>query len=107
MSVAVIDKTADAGGLRVAYREAGAGKTIVFLHGAGGAPPKGALFPALLGERHRVLIPSQPGFDATRGSEKVSVRIPRAQRVDQAAVFTFARFRDRIREQIRGVKHHE
>lgn len=66
MSVAVTDKFIDAGGIKFQYREAGsAGKTIVFLHGAGGQSPKAARFPALLGERHRVLIPSRPGFDAT------------------------------------------
>jgi pimeloyl-ACP methyl ester carboxylesterase len=66
MSVAVSDKLIDAGGIKFQYREAGAGdKTIVFLHGAGGQSPKSARFPALLGEKHRVLIPSRPGFDQT------------------------------------------
>jgi pimeloyl-ACP methyl ester carboxylesterase len=71
MSVTVTDKFIDAGGITFQYREAGlseeaAGdKTIVFLHGAGGQSPKSARFPALLGEKHRVLIPSRPGFDHT------------------------------------------
>ena len=66
MSVSVTDKIIEAGGIRFQYREAGSdGKTIVFLHGAGGQSPKAARFPAMLGERHRVLIPSRPGFDAT------------------------------------------
>jgi pimeloyl-ACP methyl ester carboxylesterase len=62
---AAIDKIAEIGGLPVHYLEAGAGRTIVFLHGAGGAPPDGASFVAMLAERHRLLIPSRPGFDAT------------------------------------------
>jgi 4,5:9,10-diseco-3-hydroxy-5,9,17-trioxoandrosta-1(10),2-diene-4-oate hydrolase len=65
MSVTVHDKAADIGGIRLHYREAGEGKTIVFLHGAGGAPPRGARFAEMLAERHRVLIPSRPGFDDT------------------------------------------
>lgn len=66
MSDAVSDKFIDAGGIKFQYREAGKeGKTIVFLHGAGGQSPKAARFPAMLGERHRVLIPSRPGFDQT------------------------------------------
>ena len=58
-------KTADIAGLPVSYQEAGAGKTIVFLHGAGGAPPEGASFVPMLAEHHRLLIPSRPGFDET------------------------------------------
>ena len=65
MSVTVLDKTLDLDGIGLRYREAGEGKTIVFLHGAGGAPPRGASFVAMLGERHRVLVPSRPGFDET------------------------------------------
>lgn len=52
-------------GLPIHYLEAGQGKTIVFLHGAGGAPPAGASFVAMLGEKHRLLLPSRPGFDDT------------------------------------------
>ncbi|HVA14561.1 MAG TPA: alpha/beta hydrolase [Stellaceae bacterium] len=66
MSATVADKFLDAGGIRFHYREAGEGeKTIVFLHGAGGQSPRSARFLALLGERHRVLVPSRPGFDET------------------------------------------
>jgi len=66
MSVKVADKIADVDGIPVHYRDAGAGEeTIVFLHGAGGAPPRGADFVAMLGEKHRMLIPSRPGFDET------------------------------------------
>lgn len=65
MSVTILDKTIDVDGIPIAYREAGEGKTIVFLHGAGGAPPRGASFVAMLAERHRVLLPSRPGFDTT------------------------------------------
>jgi pimeloyl-ACP methyl ester carboxylesterase len=66
MSVKVTDKIADVDGMPVHYRDAGAGEeTIVFLHGAGGAPPRGANFVSMLGEKHRVLVPSRPGFDDT------------------------------------------
>jgi len=65
MSVAITDEIFDREGLGIRYREGGTGKTIVFLHGAGGAPPRGASFVGMLGERHRVLIPSRPGFDET------------------------------------------
>jgi pimeloyl-ACP methyl ester carboxylesterase len=51
MSVKVADKIADVDGTPVHYRDAGAGEeTIVFLHGAGGAPPRGADFVSMLGE---------------------------------------------------------
>jgi len=65
MSLTVKEKSVALDGLDMHYLEAGAGKTIVFLHGAGGAPPEGARFVEMLGERHRLLIPSRPGFDAT------------------------------------------
>ena len=66
MSVTVTDKFIDAGGIKFQYREAGdSEKIIVFLHGAGGQSPKASRFPAMLGEKHRVLIPSRPGFDQT------------------------------------------
>jgi hypothetical protein len=38
----------------------------------------------------------RPRFNAARGSETVTLQLPRAQRLDQAAVFTFAGYRDRI-----------
>jgi pimeloyl-ACP methyl ester carboxylesterase len=66
MSVKVADKITDVDGAPIHYRDAGQGEeTIVFLHGAGGAPPRGANFVAMLGEAHRVLVPSRPGFDET------------------------------------------
>jgi pimeloyl-ACP methyl ester carboxylesterase len=65
MSVTVLDKTLEIDGIGLRYREAGEGKTIVFLHGAGGAPPLSASFVTMLAERHRVLVPSRPGFDET------------------------------------------
>ena len=51
--------------LPVHYLEAGRGLPLVFLHGAGGAPPQGASFVSMLAEHHRVLLPSRPGFDQT------------------------------------------
>lgn len=65
MSVPIAEKSIDVNGVRLHYREAGNGKTVVFLHGAGGAPPRGASFVAMLGENRRVLLPSRPGFDET------------------------------------------
>ena len=63
MSPPVAQKTAASG---VRYLECGTGgKTIVFLHGAGGAPPEGAAFVPQLGEGHRFLLPSRPGFDGS------------------------------------------
>lgn len=71
MSPPVMRKTA-ASGMR--YLECGTqGKTIVFLHGAGGAPPEGASFVPLLGESHRFLLPSRPGFDGSPVGECKSV----------------------------------
>ncbi len=62
-------KIIEVDGLAVHYLEAGPesgqGETIVFLHGAGGAPPACASFVAMLAARHRLLIPSRPGFDDT------------------------------------------
>lgn len=75
MTVTVADKFIDAGGIKFQYREAGAGdQTIVFLHGAGGQSPKASRFPAMLGEKHRLLIPSRPGFDQTPVGDCRTVR---------------------------------
>ncbi len=63
MSVTVSEKTTEIEGIAVPYREAGSGEPIVFLHGAGGAPPQGATFVAMLAGKHRVLVPSRPGYD--------------------------------------------
>jgi pimeloyl-ACP methyl ester carboxylesterase len=48
-------------GARLAYREAGAGPVLLFLHGAGGAE---SALPFLLPftVEHRVLVPDHPGF---------------------------------------------
>jgi pimeloyl-ACP methyl ester carboxylesterase len=75
--MSIADKFIEAGGIRWQYREAGQGdadKIIVFLHGAGGQSPKGARFPAMLGEKHRVLIPSRPGFDQTPVGDCKTIR---------------------------------
>ncbi len=50
-------------GVTIAYAAAGEGEPILFLHGAGGAPPQGASFVDMLARRHRILLPSRPGFD--------------------------------------------
>lgn len=63
MSASVTEKTVEIEGVAIPYREAGQGKPVVFLHGAGGAPPKGASFVSMLAENHRVLVPSRPGYD--------------------------------------------
>jgi len=66
MSAPVAQKTATCGGIPVSYLESGTGdKTILFLHGAGGASPPGAAFMGALGAQHRFLAPSRPGYDAT------------------------------------------
>src|SRR3954449_3253789 len=47
-------------GVKLAYQEAGAGPTVLYLHGAAGGT-----WPALvdeLAERHRVIVPEHPGF---------------------------------------------
>jgi len=49
----------------------------------------------------------QPRFDARRGSRTVGLRLPREQRLDPAAVLTFASFWDKIRRQQSGVRHDE
>lgn len=68
----VTTKTVEIDGLPVEYGEIGPtnpvkdeSRTILFLHGAGGASPAGADFMAMLGQRHRLLMPSRPGFDGT------------------------------------------
>lgn len=65
MSGPTEDRIIEIDGLPVHYREAGDGETVVYLHGAGGAPPGGASFVAMLAARHRLVIPSRPGFDET------------------------------------------
>ncbi len=63
MSAGLTEKTVEIEGVAIPYRDAGEGEPIVFLHGAGGAPPKGARFVEMLAENHRVLVPSRPGYD--------------------------------------------
>lgn len=63
MSASVSEKTVEVEGIAIPYREAGTGTPVVFLHGAGGAPPRGAKFVAMLARNHRVLVPSRPGYD--------------------------------------------
>ena len=65
MAIDIHEKIVEIEGLPVSYRDAGRGEAIVFLHGAGGAPPRGASFHEMLAANHRVLIPSRPGFDGT------------------------------------------
>ena len=60
-----IEKVANLASQPIHYQEAGSGETVIFLHGAGGKPPRGASFVLMLAERHRLLIPSPPGFDET------------------------------------------
>jgi pimeloyl-ACP methyl ester carboxylesterase len=48
-------------GCAVSYRRAGAGPTLLYLHGAGGAQDW-APFLARLAERHDVVVPDHPGF---------------------------------------------
>ncbi|HZR98206.1 MAG TPA: alpha/beta hydrolase [Chloroflexota bacterium] len=55
------------------YLEGGAGKPLVFLHGAGGVPAHAAFLPALAA-RFRVLAPSLPGFDASPLGDRTSAQ---------------------------------
>lgn len=64
MSDGVVERDVEVDGARIHYLECGDGKPLVFLHGAGGAPHETGFITAL-GERYRVLVPSQPGFDAS------------------------------------------
>jgi hypothetical protein len=49
----------------------------------------------------------RPSFDPTRGTQTVTVRIPRANRLDQAAVREFARYKQSVLAQQKGLVHHE
>lgn len=57
----------------ISYLEAGAGEPLLYLHGAGGRPPRGATFVSRLAGSHRILVPSRPGFDESpsKGNEHV------------------------------------
>ncbi|MGH7089302.1 MAG: alpha/beta fold hydrolase, partial [Stellaceae bacterium] len=61
-----LQRVVEIDGIPIHYLDAGGGPAILFLHGAGGAPPAGASFVSMLAARHRVLLPSRPGFDETR-----------------------------------------
>jgi pimeloyl-ACP methyl ester carboxylesterase len=52
------------GGARLAYREAGEGPVLLFLHGSGGAESALPCL-ALLTDRYRVLVPDLPGFGSS------------------------------------------
>jgi pimeloyl-ACP methyl ester carboxylesterase len=65
MSIEPTERTIDIDGLALHYLEAGSGKPILFLHGAGGRPPQCASFVPMLAAQHRLLIPSRPGFDVS------------------------------------------
>jgi len=58
-----VRKTESVNGQNVSYIEEGDGKSLVFLHGMGGAPPAGANFVTKLAETRRVVLPSLPGWD--------------------------------------------
>lgn len=49
----------------------------------------------------------QPDFDLGKAGRRVTVHIPRANVVDEAAMRKFAEFRDRILAQVKGVVHHD
>ncbi len=68
MSVNLEPRVALVGACQIHYLQAGAGKPVVFLHGAGGLRIDEQVF-AALAERFRLLVPSMPGFDqSTPGS---------------------------------------
>jgi hypothetical protein len=46
-----------------------------------------------------------PRRGVRRGSGTITLRIPREQQLDRTAVFAFARFRDKIQQQLTGVRH--
>ena len=48
----------------IKLHRAGAGETVIFLHGAGGMPPWLPFFDALAAE-HTLLVPEHPGFGAS------------------------------------------
>jgi pimeloyl-ACP methyl ester carboxylesterase len=64
MASELAERVCELPGGAIHYLEGGTGKTVVFLHGAGGVPGHAAFLPALAA-RFRVLAPSAPGFDAS------------------------------------------
>ena len=57
-------KTKTIDGVPVSYRELGAGRPVLLLHGGAG-PMSVAGFAELLGATNRVIAPTHPGFDGT------------------------------------------
>jgi hypothetical protein len=49
----------------------------------------------------------QPGFDVERVPRTVTVHIPTTNVLDPAAIRTFARYRDQVLAQVKGVIRHE
>jgi hypothetical protein len=49
----------------------------------------------------------QPGFDPTRGTRSVTLRISKSDCLDQSAVVKFASYKDAILAQQKGLVHHE
>lgn len=62
------ERSVDADGFRIRYLEAGAGPTLVCLHGAGGLRLSRAH--DLLAERHRVVLLEMPGFGDSPVNER-------------------------------------
>jgi Domain of unknown function (DUF4365) len=52
-------------------------------------------------------LEKQPGFDPSRGTRTVTLRIPRSGRLDLDAVRKFARYKDSVLAQQKGLVHHE
>jgi pimeloyl-ACP methyl ester carboxylesterase len=71
MSPAPTDKTIALDGLAIRYLEAGEGRTIVLLDGAG-LPLHDAAFIPLLAARHRLLIPATDALDAARAASFIA-----------------------------------
>lgn len=55
----------------------------------------------------QVYFGKQPGFDPTRGTRTVTLRIPRSDRLNQSAVRQIARYKDSVLAQQKGLVHHE
>ena len=110
--MSITDKFIEAGGIKFQYREAAAiGKTIAARSSSScmaraGNRRESARFPAMLGERHRVLIPSRPGFDETpigdcktqprRGRGGGEIHRRRSGRTESASRRAIGRRRDRV-----------
>src|SRR5205809_1108081 len=56
----IVERTVEVAGCRIWYREAGTGRPLVHLHGAGGAAWDEAH--GILAARFRVIAPAMPGF---------------------------------------------